>query len=317
MQNSCPAFSVVIPVYNEEGNIPELYGRLTAVLEKLCNEKGHSKSDYEIIMIDDGSTDQSWKIIKNLHGKDSRIKGLSFSKNFGHHIALTAGLDQADGEAVVLMDADLQDPPEEIPKLYEKFKEGFDIVYAIRDQRAAPILKKISSSIFLIILKKISNVDINLGSGIYRIVSKRCVVEMRRLREKSRFMTGLMSWLGYSSVGVQTERHERRAGKTKYALHRLIKLSWHGITSFSRFPLQLSTYFGFITAFLSFSYGIYIIFRKLIFGIPVLGYTSIIVSLFFLGGMILFILGAIGEYIGRIYEQVQDRPLYLLKEELK
>lgn len=309
-------FSVVIPIYNEEENIPELHRRLTTVLGKLCNDEGRLADSYEIIMVDDGSTDHSWQLIKELHEKDSRVKGISFSRNFGHHIAITAGLDHAEGEAVILMDGDLQDPPEEIPKFYEKFKEGYDIVYAIRDKKAEPALKKIASWVYLRMLRRISNVDINLGSGIFRIMSKRCVQDMRRLKEKSRFITGLISWLGYSNTGVMTARHERHAGKSKYPFYRLIKLAWHGITAFSHVPLQVATYFGFIVAFISFLYGGYLVSKKLVYGIPVMGYTSIMVSLFFLGGIILFVLGSIGEYIGRIYEQVQDRPLYLIKERL-
>jgi glycosyltransferase involved in cell wall biosynthesis len=165
-------------------------------------------------------------------------------------------------------------------------------------------------------LKRISNVDIDLESGIFRIVSKRCVEGMRTLKEKSRFLTGLMNWLGYPKVGVLTERHERRAGKSKYTLYRLMRLSWHGITSFSFFPLQLSSYFGFIVASLSFMFGVYLVVKKIVYGIPLLGYTSIMVSLFFLGGIILLVLGVIGEYVGRIYEEVQGRPLYLIKEKL-
>lgn len=317
IQNHYPLLSVVIPVYNEEENIPELYRRLTAVLEKLCEEEKRSETDYEIILIDDGSIDNSWQLIRGLHQKDPRLKGISFSRNFGHHIALTAGLDHAEGEAVILMDSDLQDPPEEIPKFYSKFKEGYETVYALRDKKAEPALKKIVSWIYMKMLKNISNVDVNINSGIFRIMSRRCVQDIRRMKEKSRFITGLISWLGYSHTGVMTERHERYAGKSKYSFLKLLTLAWHGITAFSRIPLQAATYFGFLAACISFLYGVYLIARKLVYGIPVMGYTSIMASLFFLGGVILFVLGTIGEYIGRIYEQVQDRPLYLVKERLK
>jgi dolichol-phosphate mannosyltransferase len=271
---------------------------------------------YEIIMVDDGSTDSSWQLIKEFHENDSRVKGISFSRNFGHHIAITAGLDYARGKAVILMDGDLQDPPEEIPKLYEKFKEGYDIVYAIREKRADPIFKKITSRLFLSMLRKISNVDVNLQSGIFRIISKRCAENMKSLREKSRFIIGLMSWIGFSQAGVEIERHKRYAGRSTYTLFKLFKLAWHGVTSFSYIPLQLATYFGFGVAAISFLLGIYILYRKLFLGIPLLGYASIIVSLFFLGGVILFILGIIGEYIGRIYTEAQNRPLYVIKMEI-
>ena len=308
--------SIVVPIYNEEENISELYRRLTAVMEKLCSNEGHSIDSYEIIMVDDGSIDHSWQLIKELHEKDPRVKGISFSRNFGHHVAITAGLDHVEGEAVVLMDGDLQDPPEEIPKLYYKFKEGYDLVYAIRTRRDDSIFKKITSWIFLRMLKKISNVDINLQSGIFRVMSKRCADNMRSLREKSRFIIGLMSWVGFPQSGVEIERHKRYAGRTKYTLFKLFRLAWHGVTSFSYIPLQLATYLGFGVAAISFLVGIYILYRKLFLGIPLLGYASIIVSLFFLGGVILFVLGVIGEYIGRIYTEVQNRPLYIKKEEI-
>jgi dolichol-phosphate mannosyltransferase len=309
-------FSIVIPIYNEEENLQELYCRLTAVLVNLCNEDGLPPLSYEIILVDDGSTDSSWQVIKSLHEKDSRLKGISFSRNFGHHIAITAGLDYASGKAVVLMDGDLQDPPEEIPKLYAKFKDGYDIVFAIREKRNDKLFKRFSSWLFVRTLKRISNVEIDLDSGIFRIMSSRSVSGMRRFTEKSRFLTGMMNWLGYSRIGVPTVRHERYAGQSKYTLFKLIRLAWHGITAFSHFPLQLSIYFGFSVSFISLMAGIYMVYKKLIYDIPLMGYTSIIVSLFFIGGIILLVLGVIGEYIGRIYEEVQNRPLYLIKEEL-
>lgn len=342
VNNHIPEISVVIPIYNEEENIPELYRRLTDVMARLFsgqNEAGKILTtqsnpenvgtnklaeindasqpvgqNYEIIMVDDGSVDSSWELIKELHQNDSRVKGLSFSRNFGHHIAVTAGLDYAKGQAVILMDGDLQDPPEEIPTLYNKYREGYDVVYAIRGEREDPIFKKVTSWIFTRILKRISQVDINLRSGIFRILSKRCVENLRNLRERSRFIVGLISWVGYPQTGVKTQRHKRYSGTSKYSLFKLFKLAWHGVTSFSYIPLQLATYFGFSVAAISFLLGIYMLFRKFFLGIPILGYASIIVSLFFLGGVILLILGVIGEYIGRIYTEVQNRPLYVIKE---
>ena len=300
--------SVVIPIFNEEENIPELYRRLTDVMSSI--------GTYELIMVDDGSKDKSWELIKDLNKRDPRVKGLTFSRNFGHHIAITAGLDYAKGEAVILMDGDLQDPPEEIPKLYEKFREGYDVVYAIRGERKDPFFKKITSWVFMKILKKISQVDMYTQSGIFRIMSKRCVENLRNIKEKSRFLVGLINWVGYPQIGVITKRHMRYAGKSKYSLFKLFKLAWHGVTSFSYVPLQLATYFGFLVAIISFIIGLYMLLKKLILGIPLLGYASIIVSLFFLGGVILFVLGIMGEYIGRIFTEVQQRPLYIIKENM-
>jgi glycosyltransferase involved in cell wall biosynthesis len=299
--------SVVVPIYNEEENLPELYERLTAVLQGLLKT-------YEIIFVDDGSNDGSWQLINELRHRDGKVHGISFSRNFGHHIAITAGLDYARGGAVVLMDGDLQDPPEEIPKLYAQFKKGYDVVYAIRGERIDPIFKKVTSWMFTRFLKSIAQVDIYLQSGIFRILSKRCVENLRTLREKSRFIMGLISWVGYPQIGVVTTRHSRHAGKTKYPFFKLVRLAWHGVTSFSYVPLQVATYSGFFVAMISFIIGLHMLYKKLRFGIPIMGYTSIIVSMFFLGGIILVVLGMIGEYIGRIYTEVQNRPIYVIKE---
>ncbi len=300
-------FSAVIPVYNEEEVLPQLCSRLIPVLQSITES-------YEVIFVDDGSHDRSWAIIQDAHSKNPRIKGLKLSRNFGHHIALTAGIDSARGEAIVLMDADLQDPPEEIPRLYEKFKEGYDMVNATRAKRDDPLLKRLGSRVFLKILKLISNIEIDLQTGIFRILSKRATTNIRRLREQSRFMVGLMNWVGLKKTSVRIERHERYGGETKYSPLKLLRLAWHGVTSFSYFPLQIASLFGFIVSIISFSAGIYMIYRKLFFGVPILGYASIVVSLFFLGGFILLMLGTIGEYIGRIYTEVQNRPLYIVEE---
>ncbi len=299
--------SAVIPVFNEEEVLPQLCSRLIQVLRSITE-------NYEVIFVDDGSIDRSWTLIKEAHRNDPRIKGTRLSRNFGHHIAVTAGLDRTRGKAVVLMDADLQDPPEEIPRLYEKFIEGYDIVNAIRVTRDDPIIKKMASGVFLRILRLISNVEIDLQSGIFRILSSRATENIRRLREQSRFMVGLMNWVGFSKTSVEIERHERYAGKSKYSPFKLLKLAWHGVTSFSYVPLQIASYFGFSVSIISFLAGLYIIYRKLFLGIPIVGYASIVISLLFTGGVILLVLGAIGEYVGRIYTEVQNRPLYVVEE---
>lgn len=303
-----PDFSVVIPVYNEEENIPELYRRLTAVMERL--------GSYEIIMVDDGSKDKSWELIKELHNKDGRVKGISFSRNFGHHLALTAGVDYARGEAVILMDGDLQDPPEEILKLYDKFKEGYDLLYGIRKERRDPVLKKISSSLFWWILNKFTDVRMPAGQTMLRILSRRLVDVLKNMREFSRFIHGMMAWTGFKVETVEIEHAPRLRGKSKYNLIKLFKLAFHAITSFSIVPLRLATYLGLISSFVSLMIGLYFIFRKIFFNIPVLGYASIIVSIFFVGGIQLLVLGIFGEYLGRTYQEVQKRPLYIIREML-
>ena len=299
-------FSVVIPVFNEEENVLELYRRLTAQMEKL--------GTYEIIMVDDGSTDRSWGLIKELHEKDSRVKGLSFSRNFGHHIAITAGLDHATGEKVILMDGDLQDPPEEIPKLYEKFNEGYDLIYGIREKRQDNILKKITSYLFWWILRRFSGVNIPQGQTMLRIMNRRIVGVIKEMREHARFIHGMMAWAGFKVSTLEIKHNPRIKGKSKYNLTKMFKLAFHAVTSFSTVPLRLATYLGIISSFISLVVGIYFIYRKVFYEIPVLGYASIIVSLFFIGGLQLLVLGILGEYLGRTYQEVQRRPLYITRE---
>ena len=312
-----PKFTIVIPVYNEEENIPELYRRLTAVMETLSRNEGYPFDSYEILMVDDGSKDRSWHLIKELHGKDQRVKGMSFSRNFGHHIAITAGLDHANGDSVILMDGDLQDPPEEIPKLYEKFKEGYDLVYGIRRERKDPPLKKVTSFLFWWMVRRFSGVDMPRGQTMLRILSKRVVAVLRDMREYARFVHGMMAWTGFSVATLEIEHHERKRGKSKYDIPRLFKLAFHAVTSFSTVPLRLAIYTGLISSFISLLVGLYFIYKKIVYNIPVLGYASIIVSIFFVGGIQLLMLGIFGEYLGRTYQEVQRRPLYILKEHIQ
>lgn len=307
-------FSIVIPIYNEEENIPELYRRLTSVMEKLYADYSLTANNYETILVDDGSTDSSWKIIKELHEKDSRVKGISFSRNFGHHIAITAGLDTVKGKVVILIDGDLQDPPEEIPKLFKKFQEGYDLVYGIRQHREDPLFKRLSSYLFWWILRKFSGVDIPQGQTMLRILSRRLVDVIKEMREHSRFIHGMMAWTGFNVTTLMVEHSPRVKGKSKYNIPRMFKLAFHAVTSFSTVPLRLAIYIGLASSFVSFFVSLYFFYRKIIYNIPVLGYASIIVSIFFIGGIQLLMLGIFGEYLGRTYQEVQRRPLYILKE---
>lgn len=302
-----PDFSIVIPVYNEEENIEELCMRLKAVMQGL--------GDYEILMVDDGSTDGSWQLIKELHKRDPAVRGLSLSRNFGHHIAVSAGLDHAKGNSVILMDADLQDPPEEIPRLVEKFREGFDIVYGIREARHDPVSKRLTSALFWFILRRFG-VPVPAGQTMLRVLSKRVVDVLRQMREYARFLHGMMAWTGFDVTTVQVSHNPRVRGRSKYNIPKLFRLAFNAITSFSTVPLRLAVYVGFTSSFLSLIVGVYYIYRKVFFGIPVLGYASIIVSIFFVGGVQLLVLGIFGEYLGRVYQETQGRPLYILKEVL-
>lgn len=308
-------FSIVVPVYNEDENIAELYRRLTATMDTIQNEDA-SESSYEIIFVDDGSTDTSWATIRELNKTDCRIKGISFSRNFGHHKAIAAGIEHALGNYVILMDGDLQDPPEEIPKLYEKIKDGYDIVYAIRETRDDSRGKKFSSKLFHRVFQIVAKVDIDPNSGIFRIINRKVVNALKRCEERSRFIIGLMSWAGFKNTGVLTRREARQAGKTKYNLVKSSLLALDFITSFSYSPLRLAAYLGAFIALISFIIGIFMLIKKIFFGIPVYGFTTIIVSVLFIGGVQLIIVGILGEYIGRIYTEVQKRPVYLLQDTL-
>ena len=307
-------FSVVSPIFNEEENLQELYTRLTAVLENLCNAEGFSPLSYEIILVDDGSTDNSWQLIKAFHSNDPRVKGISFSRNFGHHIAITAGLDNSKGDAVILLDGDLQDPPEEIPKLYKEFKNNKDLVYGIRQSRQDSAIKKLTSWLFWWILRRFSGVNIPEGQTMLRIISKRLVDVLKEMKEHSRFIHGMMAWAGFSVSAIEVQHSRRLKGKSKYNIPKMFRLAFHAVTSFSTVPLRLATYTGFLSALISVMVGGYFIYRKIFYNIPVLGYASIIVSIFFIGGVQLVVLGIFGEYLGRIYQEAQRRPLYILKD---
>jgi dolichol-phosphate mannosyltransferase len=316
MQASPLFISVVIPIYNEEENIPELHVRLTPVLEKLCSDSGQPGDSYEIIMVDDGSMDRSWSLIKEVHARDGRVKGMTFARNFGHHIALTAGLDVARGSAVVLMDGDLQDPPEEIPRLFAQFNAGYDLVYGIRQARNDSLFKKVTSRIFWWMLRRFSGVAIPEGQTMLRVMSRRLVDAMKQMRERARFVHGMMAWVGFNVTTVEVAHAPRIKGRSKYNIPRMFGLAFHAITSFSTVPLRLATYLGLVTSLVSMLIGLYFVYLKIAHNIAVLGYASIIVSIFFVGGIQLLVLGIFGEYVGRTYQEVQQRPLYLLKETL-
>lgn len=303
-------YSVIIPVFNEEESLGELYKRLVVIMEKL-------EGNYEMIFVDDGSKDKSFEILKALHFRDKKVKIIKFTRNFGHHSAISAGLDYAKGNIIILMDGDLQDPPEEIPNLDKKLKEGFDIVYAIRETRDDSFFKKLNSKIFYTVFRLISNIEIPANTGIFLIMNRQVLDYLKKMNEKSRFLTGIISWGGFTHTGVMTKRNNRCYGKSKYNLLKEIRLAITAIVSFSNFPLHIATYTGFLIAAVSFLIGLYMLVRKVFFGMAVLGYASVVVSLFFLGGIQLIILGIIGEYIGKAYAEIRNRPLYIVKEYIK
>ena len=301
-------FSIIIPVYNEEENVSELHRRLGTVMERL--------GTYEIIFVDDGSSDKSWQIIKDLHEKDSRVKGLSFSRNFGHHIAITAGMDHAQGKAIILMDGDLQDPPEEIPKLLKKFNEGYELVYGIRKEKKDSILKRFASFVFWWFINSFSGINIPRNQTLLRIFDRKILDALNSMRERSRFIHGMIAWTGFKTAMQEVEHAPRERGKSKYNVIKLFRLAFNAITSFSTFPLRLATYIGLLSSGIGLFFSLYFIYKKLFLGIPVLGYASIIVAVLFVGGIQLLMLGIIGEYIGRVYQEVQARPIYIIKEHI-
>lgn len=301
-------YSIVIPVLNEEKVLNELYKRLTKVMTDI----GES---YEIIFINDGSTDNSLKIMKQLHTHDKRIKIIDFSRNLGHQIAITAGIDFTSGDAVITIDADLQDPPEVIPDLIKKWKEGYEVIYGIREKRKGEnFFKKISTLIFYRLINKMTMINMPPDSGDFRLIDKKVVNNLKNIRENNRYVRGLTYWIGFKQIGVPYERDKRFAGKSKYPIKKLFKLAYDAIFSFSNFPLKIATYFGFIVSFLSFLYLIYALIIKLFTNSVIHGWTSLMISILFLGGVQLICLGIIGEYIARINDEVKKRPLYIIKE---
>lgn len=303
-----PVISVVIPIYNEEEIIAELYRRMTAAMEAIGEP-------YELVLINDGSRDTSIEKMRELSAKDPRVKLIDFSRNFGHQVAITAGMDYASGDAVVVIDADLQDPPEVIARLVEKWREGYDVVYAVRAKRKGDTLfKKATAAAFYRVLKQITNVDIPVDTGDFRLMSRRAINALLSVREKHRFIRGLVSWIGFRQTGVTFVREERFAGVTKYPLKKMLKFAFDGITSFSFMPLQMATYMGFFTSAAAFLGILIVVALKLFTTIPLPGWASMMVCTLLLGGIQLITLGIIGEYIGRIYDEVKRRPLYITQD---
>ena len=301
-------YSIVVPVYNEEAILPMFVERLTRLMEGMGEP-------FEIIFVNDGSRDASPSLLRELRAKDERVKYVSLSRNFGHQVAITAGLDHAAGAAVVVMDADLQDPPEVIPRLVEQWRKGFDVVIAVRERRSGEgLFKRGTAALFYRLLRRMTATDIPLDAGDFRLMSRRAVEALRSLPERSRFMRGLGSWIGFRQASVTFVREARQAGETKYSFRRMLRFALTGITSFSFVPLQLATYMGFVVSMGSLLYMLYAIAATLFGSRAVPGWTPVIVAVLFIGGVQLISLGILGEYIGRIYEEVRRRPLYLVDE---
>ena len=301
-----PHISVVIPVYKAEHCLDELYQRLKAALESIS-------PDFEIVLVEDCGGDNSWQVIERLAAVDPRVCGIQFSRNFGQHYGITAGLDHSHGDWVVVMDCDLQDRPEEIPRLYTKAQEGFDIVLALRGARHDPLLKRLTSSLFYKVFSYLADIEYDGASGNFRIMSRKVVTSFRRMGEQLRFFGGLVQWLGFPTSSIEVEHAERFEGNSTYTFSKLWKLATETIIAYSDKPLRIGVRFGFGMAALAFCYGLYILMRAWVHGSPIPGWNSLIVSLYFIGGIIIAMLGIIGIYLGKAFDESKKRPLYIIR----
>ena len=302
-----PELTVVVPAFNEETNIETMYRRLTDALEGVVE-------GLEIIFVDDGSSDSTWALVSELAARETGVCGIRFARNFGHQAALTAGVDAASGRAVVIIDGDLQDPPEVIPEMVARWREGAEVVYGQREEREGETWFKLATAaLFYRILRGITNVEIPVDTGDFRLMGPRAVAAFRALPERNRFIRGLVSWIGFEQTAVRYKRQARTQGETKFPVRKMLRFALDGITSFSFFPLRLATWTGFAVSICAFLYILVVIVLKAV-GISWPGYSSLMASILFLGGVQLLMIGIMGEYLGRIFDEVKRRPLYLVGE---
>lgn len=301
-------YSVIIPMYNEELVIAHTYERLKKVMDG-CGDP------YELVFVNDGSRDRTVEIMQEISGRDANVKLIDFSRNFGHQVAITAGMDYAQGDAVVVIDADLQDPPEIILQMIDKWKEGYEVVYAKRLKRHGETLfKKVTAKLFYRLLRSMTSVDIPTDTGDFRLIDRKVCDVLRGLKEKNRYVRGLVSWVGFRQTMVEYVREERFAGETKYPLKKMVRFALDGITSFSHKPLKIATYVGFFLSLSSFIYLFIVVYQKFFTSRNEPGWSSIVGINLLFNGIVLMLLGVIGEYIGRIYDEAKDRPLYIVRE---
>lgn len=307
-KNSNIDISVIVPIFNEEQIIPELYNRLQKTVSQVSK-------NYELIFVNDGSSDHSLMHILKLSEQDSRVFYINFSRNFGHQVAVTAGLDASKGKAVVIIDGDLQDPPELIVDLFKKYQEGYEVVYAKRKERKGEsVFKKVTAKMFYRSLKQITAIDIPLDTGDFRLIDRKVVDYLNLMPEQNKFLRGQIAWLGFKQTEVLFNRDKRKYGKTGYSIGKMLRFAMDGITSFSDKPLQLVTKLGFTISFVSFIIILYAIYSNFILNRTITGWTSLIVSSMFIGGVQLISIGVIGEYISRINKNVLKRPLYIIEK---
>jgi polyisoprenyl-phosphate glycosyltransferase len=305
-----PIFSIIAPIYNELANLPELHRRVREVMDQ-------TGETWELILVDDGSTDGSSEAIQQLSEQDERVKPVIFARNFGHQIAVTAGLDYSLGSAIVIIDADLQDPPEVILEMIAKWREGHDVVYAIRTEREGESwFKLFTASLFYRLIYRITDVKIPLDTGDFRLLDRQVVDVLNQMRERHRFLRGMSAWVGFKQVGVSYRRAARRAGETKYPFKKMLRLAINAVTGFSYFPLQVATYMGFFSAGLSIIAIPIVIIGRLAGSQAFFGQATTLIAVLFLGGVQLISLGILGEYVGRLYDEAKGRPLYIVRKPL-
>lgn len=301
-------YSIIAPIYNEKENLPELYRRVKEVMDS-------TGEPWELLLVDDGSSDNSTEIIRELAKADKRVRPVIFARNFGHQIAITAGWDYAHGDAVVIIDADLQDPPELILEMAKKWKEGYEVVYAVRTEREGESWFKLwTASLFYRIIYRITDVKIPLDTGDFRLMDRKVVNVLKQMRERHRFPRGMSAWVGFKQIGVEYRRAARTAGETKYPLRKMLRLALNAITGFSYFPLQVATFFGFASAGISILAIPVVVYLRVTGGGAFFGQATTLIAVLFLGGVQLICLGILGEYIGRLYDEAKGRPLYITRE---
>ncbi|HEY6643341.1 glycosyltransferase family 2 protein [Povalibacter sp.] len=303
--------SVVVPLYNEELVIDAMYDRLTMALRDCVDS-------YEIVMVNDGSRDRTLQLALEICRRDKAVRLLNFSRNFGHQIAITAGMDRCRGRCIVVIDADLQDPPEVIAQMLEKWREGYHVVYGVRAQRKGETwFKRVTAKAFYRFLRRMTPVEIPVDTGDFRLIDRRVLSELYRMREQARFVRGMVSWVGFKQAEVQFVREERFAGETKYPLRKMLRFAIDGVLSFSQLPLKVASAFGFLSALVSFLFMVYGLVQRAFYPESVVpGWASIFSAILFIGGVQLICLGILGEYVGRIYEEVKRRPLYIVQDEV-
>lgn len=301
-------YSIIAPIFNEKDNLSELHRRITEVM----NSTGEP---WELVLVDDGSTDGSGAIIHDLAKKDQHVRPVIFARNFGHQVAVTAGLDYSRGEAVVIIDADLQDPPELILEMAKRWKEGYEVVYAVRAEREGESWFKLwTASLFYRLIYRITDVKIPLDTGDFRLMDRKVVNVMNQMRERHRFLRGMSAWVGFKQIGVEYKRAARVAGETKYPFRKMLRLAINAVTGFSYFPLQVATYFGFFSAGIAILAMPVVIYLRASGSQAFFGQASTLLAVLFLGGVQLISLGVLGEYVGRLYDEAKGRPLYIVRE---